>query len=247
MAAVYPGTVATIAANKADGTTSATDHPAHHNQLAEELVAVQTTLGTSPAGSHASVKNRLAAAAFTQPFYDPWNTLLTGVGASAPLAETMPFWATSSANTTLASARVRLMGGLVLPAGQAITGIGFICGSTAMSGGTHAWASLIRASDRVYLRSSADDTTATWTAGTARAYPLASTYTPSVDTPVWIGYTAVATTAPSLVGAPVNANVAAITPLRTALGDSGLSAPPADGATHGVPAINTSAVYAWVY
>ena len=61
MAAEYPGTVPTIASNKADATVTATDHPAHHNKLAEETVAIATELGTLPKGSAATVKARLDA------------------------------------------------------------------------------------------------------------------------------------------------------------------------------------------
>ncbi len=57
--AVYPGTVATIASDKTNSTTDIDDHPDHHNQLAQELVAVQTELGTNPSGSLATVKARL--------------------------------------------------------------------------------------------------------------------------------------------------------------------------------------------
>lgn len=59
MAAVYPGSVAAIAADKANATVTPTDHPSHHNQLAEELVAVETVLGVNPAGASATVVARL--------------------------------------------------------------------------------------------------------------------------------------------------------------------------------------------
>jgi hypothetical protein len=72
MTAVYPGALATIAANKEDDTdagdgsdggvsTSVGDHAAHHNQLADELVAVQTELGVDPAGTFVTVAARLNA------------------------------------------------------------------------------------------------------------------------------------------------------------------------------------------
>jgi hypothetical protein len=72
MAAVYPATIATIASNKQDDTdskagtdlglsTTTGDHAAHHNQIAEELVAVQTELGTDPSGTFSNVAGRLNA------------------------------------------------------------------------------------------------------------------------------------------------------------------------------------------
>lgn len=63
MAAEYPGAVPTIAANKADGTSTATDHAAHHNKLAEEVVAIATELGTNPSGAEATVAAAIAALA----------------------------------------------------------------------------------------------------------------------------------------------------------------------------------------
>lgn len=59
MAAEYPGTIPTIANNKADATTMASDHPAHHNKLADEVVAIATELGTDPAGAETDVVTRL--------------------------------------------------------------------------------------------------------------------------------------------------------------------------------------------
>lgn len=59
MAAEFPGAIPTIESDKTDETTSAADHAAHHNQLAEEVVAIATELGTDPAGAAATVKDRL--------------------------------------------------------------------------------------------------------------------------------------------------------------------------------------------
>lgn len=61
MAAEYPGAIPTIAADKADATATATDHPAHHNKLAEEVVAIANELGVNPSGAFATVLARLAA------------------------------------------------------------------------------------------------------------------------------------------------------------------------------------------
>jgi hypothetical protein len=43
----YPTALDNLAANKTDGTPSATDHPAHHNALAAALNAVQAALGVN--------------------------------------------------------------------------------------------------------------------------------------------------------------------------------------------------------
>ena len=72
MTAVYPGTVPTIAANKQDDTDATSgsdlgigsgvgDHAAHHNKLAEEVVAIATELGVDPAGTFTDVALRFNA------------------------------------------------------------------------------------------------------------------------------------------------------------------------------------------
>lgn len=62
MAAEYPVTIPTIAANKADTTPTTNDHAAHHNKLAEEVVAIATELGVNPSGSFADVATLLTRA-----------------------------------------------------------------------------------------------------------------------------------------------------------------------------------------
>lgn len=85
MAAVYPGTVATIAANKTDSTGAPTDHKDHHNQLAEELVATQTELGTNPSLAAASV------ATLNTALMNRWVPIFDGhVNLSAAAAGTYP-------------------------------------------------------------------------------------------------------------------------------------------------------------
>ena len=61
MPAEYPAAVATIASDKTNNTVDDTDHPNHHNKLALEVVATQTTLGTNPQGGSTDVKTRIAA------------------------------------------------------------------------------------------------------------------------------------------------------------------------------------------
>lgn len=47
MPSVYPGALDNIAANKTNATVSDTDHPDHHNKLADAINAVQSALGTN--------------------------------------------------------------------------------------------------------------------------------------------------------------------------------------------------------
>lgn len=55
----YPTSLDSIATGKTDDTTSATDHPAHHNSLATAINSIETELGTLPKGASADVKTRL--------------------------------------------------------------------------------------------------------------------------------------------------------------------------------------------
>lgn len=55
----YPGALDTIGStlpdNKANSTLTVDDHASHHNNLADAVIAVETVLGTSPAGSYTTV------------------------------------------------------------------------------------------------------------------------------------------------------------------------------------------------
>jgi hypothetical protein len=46
---------------RADATTTATNHAADHNNLADEVIAVEAALGTTPQGAHATVKAAIAS------------------------------------------------------------------------------------------------------------------------------------------------------------------------------------------
>lgn len=59
--ASYPAALSTLATNKADATTTATDHMTHHNQIADEVNAIEATLGINPHGTFATVRARLDA------------------------------------------------------------------------------------------------------------------------------------------------------------------------------------------
>lgn len=61
MASAYPGGLDSFATNKADATTTPTDHPTHHNDLADAVNKIEAELGVDPAGSAATVVARLNA------------------------------------------------------------------------------------------------------------------------------------------------------------------------------------------
>ena len=76
--AAYPSAVPSIASNKGDATETVGDHAAHHNQLAQELVAIATELGVNPSGAAADVVSRLNTLA------SDLSSLQSTVGASLP-------------------------------------------------------------------------------------------------------------------------------------------------------------------
>ncbi len=59
MASAYPGGLDSFATNKADATTTPTDHPGHHNDLADAVNKIEAELGVDPAGAEATVVARL--------------------------------------------------------------------------------------------------------------------------------------------------------------------------------------------
>ncbi len=60
MASVYPGALDAFATNKTDVTGQATDHPAHHNNLADAINKIEAELGINPSGTSATVLARFA-------------------------------------------------------------------------------------------------------------------------------------------------------------------------------------------
>jgi hypothetical protein len=55
MASVYPGALDTLSTSKSDATTTATDHAAHHNDLADAVNKIEAELGVNPSGASATV------------------------------------------------------------------------------------------------------------------------------------------------------------------------------------------------
>lgn len=55
MASAYPGALDSLAINKADGTTAATDHAAHHNDLADAVNKIEAELGVNPSANLSTV------------------------------------------------------------------------------------------------------------------------------------------------------------------------------------------------
>ena len=52
MASAYPGGLDSFATNKTNATTTPTDHPTHHNDLADAINQIEAALGILPAALH---------------------------------------------------------------------------------------------------------------------------------------------------------------------------------------------------
>lgn len=58
MASAYPGALDTLATNKTDATSATSDHPQHHDDLADAINKIEAELGIAPRGASATVRAR---------------------------------------------------------------------------------------------------------------------------------------------------------------------------------------------
>ena len=152
------------------------------------------------------------------------------------------------------------MTGIYLPAGAKVTGITFVSGSTAESGGTHLWYALYRqgnvqtaaATVATLMAQTADDTGATsFAANTALRKTLATVQTCPYSGLYYLAFmcaqSAGATpTLLNIVAATVNSmgNIAGMTPVLAATADTGLTTTAPASTASLVPVVNC--LYAFV-
>lgn len=145
----------------------------------------------------------------SQPIYghgnprSPWAPgFSTSVAPS--IMETLPRSAAQGTDTlVIGTATQYLWGGIVAPAGRAISNINYIA-TTAGAAPTVSWLALVRQSDRMVMAHTANIVTAP-TAGVVTTRPLAAAgaWTPTYDTPIWVLLSyANATTAMVLAASP---------------------------------------------
>jgi hypothetical protein len=132
-------------------------------------------------------------------FGNPW-----GVGLVMNMAIT-----DATANlSALTSGTLCLVAGITVPANRTITNVAFMSATTPAAALTHWWFTIADAGTLKTYRSTADQVSAGWAANTAKSIALSSTWTPTVDTAVYVGVMVVGTV-PTLAGsALVNAAVA---------------------------------------
>lgn len=106
MASTYPSTLDTFATNKANTTTTDTDHPGHHNDLADAVNKVEAELGTDPSASFTTVRARLDFMTSVRKTADQTNATTTLANVTdlvfptvASVDYTFTFWIPFSSNT----------------------------------------------------------------------------------------------------------------------------------------------------
>jgi hypothetical protein len=144
----------------------------------------------------------------------------------------------------LTSGTLQLHGGIVLPARVPVNSITFVSAGTGAVTPTNQWFALV-ATDGTILAMTVDNTTTAWGTNTARTLNLSATYTPTVDTPVWLAICVVAATPPNLAGQSVQSAVASIAPMVAATANTGLTTP-ASFTSLDAQTVHTGLAYAYV-
>lgn len=145
----------------------------------------------------------------------------------------------------LSTGRLNMVG-IYLRAGQAVSNITFVAGSTALSSGSNQWFSLW-SSARAKLGVTADDTNTAWAANTAKTLAMASPYVVPASGLYYLGITVVATTVPTLRGVlGGNAVIFGIAPILAGTSDTGLTNPASAPATAAALTASTAMPYAYV-
>lgn len=151
-------------------------------------------------------------------------------------AATMERGAAASNVSALTSGTIYAAGGerAVLRKGDRVTVVGMLSATTALSGGTHSWAGIADAQTRKVLARSADDTTATLAANTAKEFTLSAEYVADVDLAIYF-FMCFVGTVPTVQGRTLNnaATSAQVPILCGNTADTGQTTPPAVGATLG--------------
>lgn len=115
MASVYPGALDSFATNKADATTTATDHKDHHNDLADAVNKIEIELGTNPSAAGLSVGSALLA------LFGQWTPVFQGhINFGATAAGTYPAHHTIASGATAATLAFSMLTQYLDPADYAI-------------------------------------------------------------------------------------------------------------------------------
>lgn len=146
--------------------------------------------------------------------------------------------------TALTAQRLYLFG-IGLVAGDSIAGFRFRSGTTALSGGAHAWCGLFDSSRVALKLSAADDTGVTWGATADKDFALSSAYVIPTTDFYYAGLMIDASTMPTMIGlTQFSSTVSGLAPITIIAADTGLTTLPNLPFTAG--AGSAGVTWAWV-
>jgi len=156
----------------------------------------------------------------------------TSASPSGAFAQTIPVGLVNTATGALASGTMQLFA-IMLQAGQTVSNITFLTGTTAGTTVTHGWFALLADSTFTQLAHSTDQTSGSLTASTLITKAMTSAYPVTSSGKYWVAITVVAGTQPTLcVESTVTQVAAAFAACPVAgAGSTGLTAPGTDGTT----------------
>lgn len=147
---------------------------------------------------------------------------------------------------TLTSGTLRICGHILIPGGESINAINFLCGGQAFTPGTNQWACLVD-ENREVVAVSTDRTTEAWPLKTPKAFTLAAPYTPTEDIIVQPGICTVGGTPPTLVAAQLAyVEQYAIAPIVCGNSTTGLTTPVTVGTTLIAYTANLGNAWCWL-
>jgi hypothetical protein len=156
-----------------------------------------------------------------------------------------------SGSVTAVTTGVTLMTAIELVAGQVISNITFLTGTTALATGTHQWFFLTDSS-RVQLATTTDDTSTAWAATSEKTLAVSqiasgasATYTVTADGLYYLGVCVNAGTMPNWTGVIGSAPAVSLAPIICGTSDTISTGPPAFAKTYG--AITGVARELWAY
>jgi hypothetical protein len=211
-------------------------HDDHHRNLAVAAEAIETELGTDPAGTEATVKARLEAIEARRPL---------SLAPTGALAESYPRSGHSIGTNAVLSTGRLLLSAIALPAGLTITSISFMSGGTGLAGGTHQWFGLFNSS-RVSLRYTTNDTSTAWSQNSIKTLSLTSQFVTTYGGLHYIGVNVTAGTVPTMVGPTMFVQLVGLAPIVLGHSTTGLTDPASFG-PEGTTAAALTAVGTHVY
>ena len=128
---------------------------------------------------------------------------------------------TSASVSNALKEQLKMIGGIVVPGGRAVSSVTVLAGSTAGAELTHSFVAIYKASNRELLATTEDITTAAWAKETERTWNIATalrgetgggTWTPEEEIEVYVGLVVVGVTMPNLYGVSAGGAISGFEP-----------------------------------